>query len=235
MATMKEVARAKNLLPYEGLRGWLDKIAELGDLNIVEGADCKEGIGMATELAMHHTDAPAVLFDGIPGHKKGFRVLSNSFGTPARLALTFGLPTNLSKRELSQAILQKVQQSTPIPSEVVDDGPVMENMQMGDDVDVEIFPSPIWHELDGGAYIGTGSYDITRDPDTGSVNLGTYRVMSMDKKNVGFYISPGKHGRIHRDKYWSRKEVCPAAIVIGGDPLLLAARLHGTAVWRQRV
>ena len=63
MATMKEVARAKNLLPYEGLRGWLDKVAEMGDLRIVEGADCKEGIGMATELAMHHTDAPAVLFD----------------------------------------------------------------------------------------------------------------------------------------------------------------------------
>ena len=82
----------------------------------------------------------------------------------------------------------------------MNDGPVLENIQLGDDVNLDIFPSPRWHELDGGPYIGTGSYDITRDADTGDVNLGTYRVMSMDKNTVGFYISPGKHGRIHRDR-----------------------------------
>ncbi|MBI4464091.1 MAG: UbiD family decarboxylase [Acidobacteria bacterium] len=223
MATVKSVARAKNLLPYEGLRGWMDKLAEMGDLRVVEGAGCEKDIGMATELLQHHTDAPAVLFDSIPGHKKGFRVLVNLYGTPARLALTFGLPTHLSKGELSQAILEKVTHCKPICCEFVEDGPVLENVQLGNDVDVEIFPSPRWHELDGGPYIGTGSYDITRDPDTDAVNLGTYRVMSMDKKTVGFYISPGKHGRIHREKYWSRKEACPAAIVVGGDPLLLVA------------
>jgi 4-hydroxy-3-polyprenylbenzoate decarboxylase len=36
---------------------------------------------------------------------------------------------------------------------------------------------------------------------------------------VGFYISPGKHGRVHRDKYIARGEPMPAAIVVGGDPL----------------
>ena len=35
-----------------------------------------------------------------------------------------------------------------------------------------------------------------------------------------FYISPGKHGRIHRDKYMARQQPMPAAIVVGGDPLL---------------
>ncbi|MBI3061894.1 MAG: UbiD family decarboxylase, partial [Deltaproteobacteria bacterium] len=72
----------------------------------------------------------------------------------------------------------------------------------------------------GGRYIGTGSYNITQDPEEGWVNLGTYRVMVHDEKSVGFYISPGKHGRIHRDKYMARKEPMPAAIVLGGDPLL---------------
>ena len=105
----------------------------------------------------------------------------------------------------------------------MNNGPVLENVQTGDNVNVDIFPSPKWHEKDGGAYIGTGSYDITSDPDTGSVNLGTYRVMSMDKKTVGFYISPGKHGRIHREKWWKRGEALPALIVVGGDPLLLVA------------
>jgi len=223
MATMERVGTRKNLLPYDGLRGWIEAVRKMGDLRIVEGADTKTDIGMATELVNHHTDAPTLLFDSIPGYKKGFRVIVNQFGTPARIALTFGLPTDLSKMELSRRMLTMIENSKPIAAEFVDDGPVLENVQIGDDVNAEMFPSPRWHENDGGHYIGTGSYDITRDPDTGSVNLGTYRCMSMDKKSIGFYISPGKHGRIHRDKYWERNEPVPALIVVGGDPLLLLA------------
>jgi 3-polyprenyl-4-hydroxybenzoate decarboxylase len=44
------------------------------------------------------------------------------------------------------------------------DGPVFENVMMGDDIDVTKFPSPVWHEKDGGRYIGTGTYSITIDP-----------------------------------------------------------------------
>jgi len=223
MATITRAPKAKNLLPYDGLRGWIKKLEETGDLRHVEGADCAKDIGMATELLQHHPDAPSVMFDSIPGFKKGFRVLVNMYGTPARMALTFGLPTDLNKGDLSRHILDMVKDSKPIPAEFVDEGPVLENIQIGDDVNVDIFPSPRWHERDGGAYIGTGSYDITRDPDTGDINLGTYRVMSMDRNTVGFYISPGKHGRIHREKYWAKNEPCPALIVVGGDPLLLVA------------
>ena len=92
MATVKAAPPSKRLLPYDGLRGWMDKLAENGDLRIVEGADCNTDIGMATELLQHHTDAPAVIFDSIPGHEKGFRVLVNMYGTPARMALTFAFP-----------------------------------------------------------------------------------------------------------------------------------------------
>ena len=91
---------------------------------------------------------------------------------------------------------------------------------MGDDVNVLFFPTPLWHELDGGRYIGTGSFNVSQDPDEGWVNLGTYRVMVHDEKSVGCYISPGKHGRVHRDKYFARQEPMPVAIVVGGDPLL---------------
>ena len=44
--------------------------------------------------------------------------------------------------------------------------------------------------------------------------------MMHDKNSVGFYISPGKHGRIHRDKYMAKGKPMPVCIVIGGDPLL---------------
>ncbi len=106
-----------------------------------------------------------------------------------------------------------------VPHEFVDDGPIFENVMMGDDVDATAFPAPLWHDHDGGRYIGTGSFNVTRDPDEGWVNCGTYRVMLHDRNSVGFYISPGKHGRVHRDKYESRNEPMPTAIVLGGDPL----------------
>src|SRR5258706_1158934 len=140
MATLDTISRRKNLLPYEGLRGWIKKLEEIGDLRIVEGADTAKDIGQATELLQHHPDAPAVLFDSIPGHKKGFRVLVNMYGTPSRLALTFGLPTNLGKAELSNRILDAIEHSKAIPPEFVDEGPIVENIQVGSDIDVNIFP-----------------------------------------------------------------------------------------------
>ena len=47
--------------------------------------------------------------------------------------------------------------------------------------------------------------------------------MIHDKNHVGVYISPGKHGRQMRDKYFDRKEPFPVAIVCGMDPLIFAA------------
>lgn len=63
---------------------------------------------------------------------------------------------------------------------------------------------PRWHERDGGRYIGTGHVVITRDPDESWVNVGCYRVMVHDRNTMGMNISPGKHERMHRQKYFDR-------------------------------
>ncbi len=79
---------------------------------------------------------------------------------------------------------------------------------------------PFWHERDGGRYIGTGHVVITRDPDDGWVNVGCYRVMVHDRNTMGMNISPGKHGRMHRQKYFDRGKPCPVVCCFGVDPLL---------------
>jgi 4-hydroxy-3-polyprenylbenzoate decarboxylase len=79
------------------------------------------------------------------------------------------------------------------------------------------------HEKDGGRYIGTNCLVITRHPDEGWVNLGTYRVMIHGKDHTAFFISPGKHARIARDLYFERKEPCPVVVSVGHDPLLFLA------------
>jgi UbiD family decarboxylase len=208
---------------YRGLRGWLDAVDRLGQLRRVHGAGADEEIGAATDVLQHAAESPAAVFDQVPGYDPAFRVLVNSFGSTDRIALTLGLPLGRSRVEVSEAWRERIRGLAPIPVEVVEDGPVFENVRSGDDVDMTMFPAPRWHPLDGGRYIGTGSFDITRDPDDGWVNLGTYRVMVHDRRRLGYYISPGKHGRIQRQKYFDRGEPCPVAMVFGGDPLVFLA------------
>ena len=204
---------------YTDLREWIAQAEKLGEVKIVSGASWQEEIGMAAELVLHSDTAPCVIFEDVPGCPKGFRVLTNFFGGK-RKNMTLGFPTNLNRLELSEAFLDSyLKDLKTIPYQEVSDGPIFENTLTGEDVDVTKFPVPVWHERDGGRYIGTGSFNVTRDPEENWVNVGTYRVMIQDKKTVGFYISPGKHGRIHRDKYQARQELMPTVIVVGGDPL----------------
>jgi len=171
-----------------------------------------------SELAIREERGPCVLFEDIPGTLPGSRVLVNFFGGKRR-NMTLGFSPDLPKLALTEAFrLNYLAELKQLPHRVVDDGPIFENVLLGDDIDVSKFPAPIWHQADGGRYIGTGSFNVTRDPDEGWINCGTYRVVIHDQKSVGFYISPGKHGRIQRDKYQARGEPMPVAIVVGGDP-----------------
>ena len=206
-------------IPYQDLREWIAEAEKLGEIRHITGASWEEEIGQIAELVQHDENAPCVIFDEVPGCKKGQRILTNFFAG-RRKNMTLGFPLAYSKLELSQAFLDHyVQDLKTIPHVIVDSGPVLENMLTGDDIDVTAFPVPKWHEGDGGRYIGTGSYNITVDPEENWINVGTYRVMIHDRNTLGFYISPGKHGRIHRDKYEARGEPMPVVIVVGGDPL----------------
>jgi 4-hydroxy-3-polyprenylbenzoate decarboxylase len=74
--------------------------------------------------------------------------------------------------------------------------------------------------MDKARYIGTANCVITQDPDAGWFNLGTYRNQVYDGKTIGCQITEGKHGRIHRDKYFERGEKMKVVVLVGQDPLL---------------
>src|SRR5215831_8245819 len=216
-----DAAGRSNLEPrlcYDDLRQWLEEARKLGEVKDVSGLTWQQDIGMVAGM-VHDDSAPCFVFDAVPGTIKGSRVLVNFFGGK-RKNMTLGFPTDLSKLELSEGFRTNfLGPMTRIAPKYVDDGPIFENVMTGDDVDVTAFPAPKWHAADGGRYIGTGSFNITRDPDEGWVNCGTYRVMIHDAKTAGFYISPGKHGRQMRDKYQARRAPMPVAVVCGGDPM----------------
>jgi hypothetical protein len=183
-------------MTYEDMREWIVEAEKLGELRVVNGASWEEDIGLAAEVVQHDEGAPCIVFDNVPGCPPGFRMLINFFAGK-RKCMTMGFPTEWNKLELTDGVHQHMKGVESIPHKIVETGPVFENIMEGDDIDIEKFPAPMWHDKDGGRYIGTGSYNVTLDPDTNWINLGTYRVMIQSKNEVGFYISPGKHGRIH--------------------------------------
>ena len=215
--------RAAHGAAHDDVRDWLAMVDAIGELRVLESVDAEENIGRITEM-LHHTDgAPAVLFDRIPGYPPGYRVLVNAQGERRRLAVSLGLPVDIGTWELMDEWERRMDQTRPQPLQLVESGPITENVMEGDDVDLLRFPTPLWHPQDGGRYLGTGDAVITRDPDSGWINAGTYRVMIHDRSHTGLYISPGKHGRLHRDKHFARGEPLPAVVLAGLDPLLFVA------------
>ena len=216
---MNERSNLQGHIAYDDLREWLDHAERLGEVRHVKGATWQEDIGLAAEAILRAENGPCVVFDDIPGCPKGFRLLLNIFAGTRR-NMTFGFPDHLGKWELSEAYRDAyLKDMKLVPHEIVADGPVLENIMTGDDVDVLKFPSPVWHEKDGGRYIGTGTYSITRDPDENWLNAGAYRAQVHDKNSVGVLMATGHHGYLHREKYWKKGEPLPIVMVLGGDPL----------------
>ncbi len=210
--------------PRGDLREWIDRAEAAGQIQRLVGADWDLEIGGLTEMVCHQARRPrCLLFDEIKDHPPGWRVLTNTSVTPALAAITLGLPVGLTAAELVQAWRAKTRRIHLTPVQEVADGPILENVLRGADVDLYRFPTPRWHEEDGGRYLGTGDAVVTRDPEDGQINVGTYRMMVQDRDKLGLYISPGHHGRLHRDKYFSRGEPMPVVAVFGADPLLFTA------------
>jgi 4-hydroxy-3-polyprenylbenzoate decarboxylase len=99
----------------------------------------------------------------------------------------------------------------------------MENVRTGNQVNLLEFPTPKWHEFDGGPYIGTGCVVITKDPETGWVNYGTYRAQIHDEKTTGIDAAPHHHAKLMMRKYWAKGQSCPMAVAISVDPALFCA------------
>lgn len=155
------------------LRQWLTEIDRIGEIQHLTQAHWDLEIGTICSILYSKGQAPAIIFDEIPDYPKGYRLLVNALGSPRRIAATLGLPDPSSKTMLEQIKLwrEKIGNINPIPRAVVSDGPILENVHTGPDVNVLEFPVPKWHELDGGRYIGTACMVITRDPDDGQARL----------------------------------------------------------------
>jgi 4-hydroxy-3-polyprenylbenzoate decarboxylase len=151
------------------------------------------------------------------------RLISGATNSSKRLAITLGLPVPDCPLDVVRAYRNRMKEHQPLAPKTVAKGAVFENVDRDDKVDLLKFPVPFLHEKDGGRYIGTDDLVIMRDPEDNWVNAATYRCMVQDKNHVSIWISPGKHGRQIREKYFKAGKPCPVLISCGHDPLLFLA------------
>ncbi len=207
----------------DDLRAFIRKAEAMGQLKIYRGASAELEMGCLTALNWQKGQK-ALLFDEVPGYPPGFRVMTGSTLTPELAAATLYFPQGKTRQELRELTRRKVAEWNAswqeFPPRYVSNGPILENVLSGEEVDIFKLPIPKWHELDGGPYIGTGSATITGDPDTGVLNMGTYRVQAHENNLTGFYIRSGADGNIHYRKYHERGQACPALISCGHHPLI---------------
>src|SRR5499427_9883174 len=202
--------------PHADLREFLVRIEAAGELVRVPGAHWDLEMGTLAEIVYHaRPEPPAILFEDVPDYPKGMRLLSGATNSSKRLAIALGLPVPDHPLDVVRAYRERMKHHRPIAPKTVAKAPVLENVDRDEKVDVLKFPVPFLHEHDGGRYIGTDDLVIMRDPEENWVNGATYRVMVQDKNHVSVWISPGKHGRQIREKYFKAGKPCPVLISCG--------------------
>lgn len=189
------------------------------DLEITEVTDrvCKRG-------------GPAVVFLNVTGYRTP--VLTNAFGSRRRMAMALGVS---DVEEIAQRIEDMVRRAPPdglldkvrTLSEMfrlgkffphrVRGGRCKEVVRRGDEVDLLAMPVLRCWPGDGGRFI-TLPLVVTSDPETGTRNVGMYRMQVYDRNTTGMHWHVHKTGAEHFRKYRARGERMPVAVAIGADP-----------------
>ncbi len=208
-------------MQFGDLRGWIAHLEKEGELLAIDKeVDWDVELGTVTRKAISGGKSPGLLFKNIKDYKSGLctQLFTGSMANYSHIAMMFGLPRDATITELVKVAREKFKQR--IPPVVVDTGPVKENILKGDDIDLFKFPVPRWNRKDGGRYINTFQGTITKDPDSGRLNVGMYRGMIGKKDSLPSLLSRAQNWGQDFAKYAERGEEMPVACVIGWEPTL---------------
>jgi len=210
------------------LRAWLREADAHGELQTVEGAGWDLEIGALSQVNYRRTSPKALMFDDITGYARGLRVLSGTVSNPRLLGSVLGLGWDRTDSDLVEELAAKpgewASRAGEFAATTVPDGPLLANVVSKPEVNLLGFPVPRWHEGDGGRYIGTGCAVVTRDHDTGRINLGAYRMQIQDDgRSASVNIEAGKHGAQHLRRWFEAEGRAPIAVTLGHHPAYLVA------------
>jgi len=214
-------------MPYQDLRELITRLEDMGELKrIRQEVDWRYEIGAWIRYSDDlKPKGPALLFEKIKGYPDGYRVFAGGCGSYRRLAIALEADPDISVQGLIDLFRNRLKNK--IKPNLINFGPVKENILKGKDVDLFKFPTPWWNHRDGGRYIGCWHGVVTKDPSTGYVNVGTYRVQVQGRNLCTIGFLPGQHIGGHFAQKEMSKEPLEAAVVIGADETVALAAASG--------
>ena len=207
-------------MAYSDLQEYLGCLEAAGKLHwINEPIDPSWEVAAITRHAFDRydwNDRPAVGFRRVGGSQMPL-VVGVIGGSPSIYALA--LSTDVDK---IPAVWDRAQRN-PIDPVNVQTGLCKEIICRGSEVDAYVLPQVVWTpSQDPGPYI-TAPLLVTKDPETGRRNVGTYRVQIKGSQRLGLYVGSAQHAARHIRQHEARKQDMPVAVVIGTDPTLVLA------------
>lgn len=212
---------------YRNLRDYLQRLEELGLLVKVSRPIDKD-----TELH----PLVRLQFRGLPAEeRKAFYFTHVVDSTGKRYDIPVVVGCMAASRRISAAGMQCAPQEIgdrwvealkdPIPPVRVEEGPVQEVVWEGRALEAAggllMLPIPISTPGFDNAPYTTAAHFVTRDPETGTYNMGNYRGQLKAPDRLGCFAgSRRQHIIAHWEKYRARGEPMPCAAVIGVTPNL---------------
>lgn len=198
----------------KSLQTYLDQLRDSGDLLTVDRqVDPRHELSAVAKI-VEPAGAPGVYFPTVRGH--AMPVATALFGTRERIARSLEVPVEQTLDHVLAVI------NRPGETEAVDGqgAPVQETVHTGHDASLSRLPIGIHSAHDAGRYL-TSAVTIVRDPATGNINTGIYRLMVHDDQHLTVNAAPNHDlGRILRSASGADVQI---AIVIGHHPAYLVA------------
>src|SRR5881409_364814 len=215
-------------MPMQDLREWISLLEREGELVRVS-AEVDPDLEV-TEIVDRTVKAggPALLFDNPKG--SSHPLLINQFGTERRMRLAFGVDQlddvaakleDVLEMQPPQGLVDKVRGLKKLKSiadslpQTVRRGPSQEVVVTGDDVDLGALPIQTCWPGDAAPFITLPAV-ITKDPRTGTRNVGMYRMQVLDRATTAM------HWQIHKDgraDYLATEGRIEVAVALGLDPV----------------
>ncbi|MFI9583650.1 bagremycin/ferroverdin biosynthesis UbiD family decarboxylase BagN/FevL [Streptomyces sp. NPDC052236] len=213
---------------FGDLRSYLDALDALGDLKRIHRSVSADLEAAAISRLSCERQSPAPLFENVAGVAPGFRLLgapaalSAAPGRPlARVALSVGLPAETTAAELVDH-LARTRDVAPVPPKLIarQDAACKENVLLGEDATLDLFPVPQIHEFDGGRYPNTWGIIVAKTPDGRWTNWSIARIMLIDGKHMTGLVIPAQHIGMIWQEWAELGQPMPYALVQGGDPAI---------------
>src|SRR4051795_4131028 len=214
----------RNPTAFGDLRGWIDALAAHGELQEIDAeVDWNIELGTIMRLAQGPGTGKALLFNNIKDYNtpagRCRRIFGSALNNYRRIAMMFGLPPDTHPRELVK--IGRTALTGSIPPTIVATGPVKENIITGKDIDLYDLPSPYWNRLDGGRHLLTYGGCVTKDPESGIMNVGIYRGMVGSRDQIPILMWRAQHIGHHATAWLAAgKNEMPIAVAIGWEPSL---------------